>query len=367
MYELRAIKHLGMRQRPKKARVARHLLVQLLPMVQDRSTPGPPRVTGLRLLGKAALRLSLVSHLEDLVMSTTRGVLYIHSAPSALCPHIEWAVGGVFGMPVRVDWIPQPIERACYRTEYSWTGPCGIAARLASALKGWQRIRFEVTEEATSGTEGERYSYTPTLGIFHAITGIHGDIMIPEDRIKHAMRSPLSGPRISPTRCTPYSAAPGTRSWNPSATPATGHRSAGCTRSSKLPQLRRLSAQVVAMASIDADKSELEGDVGVRPAFAGVGLSNRIGQGRSGRVGGHDLVHHTDLDRLLHTTGDALVLGGELGLELGAYVVGDLGQLAPMAECERRRSGPSQPPRLPAMRRLVAPSERAFIAMYAPP
>ena len=101
-------------------------------------------------------------------MSTTRGVLYIHSAPSALCPHIEWAVGGVFGTPVRVDWIPQPVERACYRTEYSWTGPAGTAARLASALKGWQRIRFEVTEEATSGTEGERYSYTPTLGVFYA-------------------------------------------------------------------------------------------------------------------------------------------------------------------------------------------------------
>ena len=144
-------------------------------------------MTGLRLLGKAALRLSLVSHLEDLAMSTTRGVLYVHSAPSALCPHIEWAVGGVFGMPVRVDWIVQPIERACYRTEYSWAGRCGTAARLASALKGWQRVRFEVTEEATSGTEGERYSYTPALGMFHAITGIHGDIMIPEDRIKHAM------------------------------------------------------------------------------------------------------------------------------------------------------------------------------------
>jgi Protein of unknown function (DUF3145) len=120
-------------------------------------------------------------------MSTTRGVLYIHSAPSALCPHIEWAVGGVFGMPVRVDWIPQPIERACYRTEYSWTGPTGTAARLASALKRCQRARFEVTEEATSNTEAERYSYTPSLGIFHATTGIHGDIMIPEDRIKQAI------------------------------------------------------------------------------------------------------------------------------------------------------------------------------------
>lgn len=120
-------------------------------------------------------------------MSMTRGVLFIHSSPSALCPHVEWAVGGVFGMPVRVDWIAQPIERSTYRTEYSWVGPTGTAARLASALKGWQRLRFEVTEEATSGTEGERYSYTPTLGVFHAITGIHGDIMIPEDRIRSAV------------------------------------------------------------------------------------------------------------------------------------------------------------------------------------
>jgi hypothetical protein len=120
-------------------------------------------------------------------MSTTRGVLFIHSAPSALCPHVEWAVGGVFGAPVRLDWIAQPIERSAYRTEYSWAGPSGTAARLASALKGWQKLRFEVTEEATSGSEAERYSYTPALGVFHAITGIHGDIMIPEDRIRHAL------------------------------------------------------------------------------------------------------------------------------------------------------------------------------------
>ena len=60
-------------------------------------------------------------------MSTTRGVLYIHSAPSALCPHIEWAVGGVFGMPVRVSWTAQPIERSANRCEYVWAGPVGTA------------------------------------------------------------------------------------------------------------------------------------------------------------------------------------------------------------------------------------------------
>ena len=126
-------------------------------------------------------------------MSTTRGVLHIHSAPSALCPHIEWAVGGVFGMPVRVDWTAQPIERSAYRCEYVWSGPVGTGARLASALKGWQRVRFEVTEEATSTSEAERWSYTPTLGVFHAVTGLHGDILVPEDRLRHAMATAAAG------------------------------------------------------------------------------------------------------------------------------------------------------------------------------
>lgn len=122
-------------------------------------------------------------------MSTTRGVLYVHSAPSALCPHVEWAVGGAFGAPVRLDWTPQPLERAAYRTEHSWVGPAGTAAKLASALKGWQRIRFEATEEATATTESERYSYTPALGVFRAVTGLHGDILVSEDRIRQAMSS----------------------------------------------------------------------------------------------------------------------------------------------------------------------------------
>jgi hypothetical protein len=128
-------------------------------------------------------------------MSTSRGVLYVHSSPSALCPHVEWAVGGLFGMPVRLDWIPQPAERAAYRAEYSWLGPVGTAARLASALRGWQRLRFEVTEEARTGSEAERYSYTPSLGVFHAITGLHGDIMIPEDRVRAAMLTASTGGR----------------------------------------------------------------------------------------------------------------------------------------------------------------------------
>lgn len=117
----------------------------------------------------------------------TRGVIYVHSAPSALCPHIEWAVGGVLGNAVNLEWTPQPAQAGSYRAEYSWLGDTGTAAAIASALRGWNHLRFEVTEEPTSATEGARYSYTPDLGIFHAVTGLHGDIMIPEDRLKAAV------------------------------------------------------------------------------------------------------------------------------------------------------------------------------------
>ena len=121
-------------------------------------------------------------------MSTTRGVLYVHAAPSALCPHIEWAVGGAFGTPVRLDWTPQPAERAAYRTEYAWTGPAGTAARLTSALKGWQRIRFEATEEASEGVEAHRYSYTPALGVLHTQIGLHGDVVVRDEALVGLLR-----------------------------------------------------------------------------------------------------------------------------------------------------------------------------------
>ncbi|MFL6024889.1 MAG: DUF3145 domain-containing protein [Marmoricola sp.] len=119
--------------------------------------------------------------------TATRGVLYVHSAPSALCPHVEWAAGGVMGVGVSLSWTPQPAQAGAYRAEYSWSGEAGTAAAVASALRGWNQLRFEITEDPTSSTEGARFSYTPDLGVFHGVMGLHGDLMIPEDRLKAAV------------------------------------------------------------------------------------------------------------------------------------------------------------------------------------
>lgn len=126
----------------------------------------------------------------------TRGVLFVHSTPRALCPHLEWAVSDVLGARVSFDWTTQPAGPSLLRAEHSWQGPQGTGARLASALRGWAGLRYEVTEDPSAGADGARWSHTPSLGIFHAVTDVHGNIVVPEDRIRAALERGLDARSI---------------------------------------------------------------------------------------------------------------------------------------------------------------------------
>lgn len=116
------------------------------------------------------------------------GVVFIHACPRALSPHVEWALSGVFGTQVKLDWTDQPIAPASVRAELTWTGPSGLGARIASALLAFRQVRHEVTEDATADRAGERFSATPSLGLFRADVGIHGDVVVSEDRLRAAVQ-----------------------------------------------------------------------------------------------------------------------------------------------------------------------------------
>jgi hypothetical protein len=79
------------------------------------------------------------------------------------------------------------------RAELSWEGRPGTAAGITSALRSWTLIRFEVTEDATPGCDGVRYSSTPSLGVFTAVIGANGDILVPEDRLRTVMAGAAAG------------------------------------------------------------------------------------------------------------------------------------------------------------------------------
>jgi hypothetical protein len=126
---------------------------------------------------------------------SVRGVLQLHSAPPALSPHIEWAVAGVLGVPVRLPWVDQPASPGALRAELDWHGHPGSSAAITSALAAWNRLRFEVTEEASPGCDAVRYSHTPSLGTFSAVTSANGDILVPEGRLRAALTlAAASGP-----------------------------------------------------------------------------------------------------------------------------------------------------------------------------
>jgi hypothetical protein len=115
---------------------------------------------------------------------TTRGVVYLHCCPSALAPHVEWALAGVLGRPARLDWTGQPAAPMHLRAEASWTGSVGTGARLAASLRAWPMLVFEITEDATSVSDGERLAYVPGRGFHRSAVSVTGDVVVGEERLR---------------------------------------------------------------------------------------------------------------------------------------------------------------------------------------
>lgn len=119
----------------------------------------------------------------------TTGMVFVHSSPVALCPHIGWSLETVLDQPVRLDWQAQPLGRALMRAQFAWGGEAGTGARLASAMRGWGNVRFEITEDASPGCDGSRWCHTPSLGIHHTWLAANGDAVVNEDRLRAVLRS----------------------------------------------------------------------------------------------------------------------------------------------------------------------------------
>ena len=115
------------------------------------------------------------------------GDLRIYSAPKALLRHIQWSLNEIFGYPINLDWQSQPLSPGTLATEFQWREVKASASKIASTLKSWHYLRFEVREYSTSGREGVFYRCTPELGLHQAVTSSTGDVMIHENRLQSSL------------------------------------------------------------------------------------------------------------------------------------------------------------------------------------
>ena len=118
---------------------------------------------------------------------STTGVVYLHASPAAVCPHVEWALSSTLNARAQLKWTAQPAMPGQLRAVTNWVGPVGTGARLASALRAWSVLRFEVTEDPSAGVDGQRFCHTPQLGLWNGAMSANGDIMLGEMRLRSLM------------------------------------------------------------------------------------------------------------------------------------------------------------------------------------
>lgn len=112
------------------------------------------------------------------------GVLAVLACPPALCPHLEFAVAAVLSAPVSLSWSAQPAVPGQLRATLEWQARRGTAGRLASRLRGLGTVCFDVVEGPSPGCDSERYSYDPSLGLFHAGIAADGSIVVREEALR---------------------------------------------------------------------------------------------------------------------------------------------------------------------------------------
>ena len=102
---------------------------------------------------------------------------------------LEWVLATVLEHPVKLDWLTQPIAPSMVRASFEWSGTVGQAERIVSGVRGIPNVRFEVTQISSTSGFDQRWSYAPSLGVFRSDIDVHGNIMVNELRIRHAMEN----------------------------------------------------------------------------------------------------------------------------------------------------------------------------------
>jgi hypothetical protein len=113
------------------------------------------------------------------------GFLFVHACPASLRSEVDTALAASVAHHDPLCWSAHDdgLTAAC-----EWSGRAGGGAGLADALRRLGAVTFELTEDAAPGTDGERFSFVPGLGLFRAAMNSVGDVVVDENQLMAAMR-----------------------------------------------------------------------------------------------------------------------------------------------------------------------------------
>jgi len=84
-----------------------------------------------------------------------------------------------------MSWSPQPLLPGTFRTQLEFRGAQGAASEIASSLRTWHYLKFEVIEGTELG--GELFRFTPELGIHRSVVDQSGAVLINENQISKVL------------------------------------------------------------------------------------------------------------------------------------------------------------------------------------
>jgi hypothetical protein len=132
--------------------------------------------------------------------SSESGLVLVHAAPKSLLLRITASIKGVLGDGSEVNWMPlpgyalKPFSVANSPLEELFSCSASFKASdiqlpdLASELSGFRSLWFETSVPATSESLGERFCFTPVLGLFHSQLDQAGNQVFGENQIMAVMR-----------------------------------------------------------------------------------------------------------------------------------------------------------------------------------
>ena len=120
-------------------------------------------------------------------MNTSSGVLFLHAIPRAFAGELEAVFGRLHIKRKPHQWDVQPLVVGSVKTEIQWSGTTAVVDELVAELAALPSIRFELTSNQTKQQLGQRWSFTPSLGLFAAAVDEVGNLLVNENQVRNAL------------------------------------------------------------------------------------------------------------------------------------------------------------------------------------